>query len=139
MVSLKKYHVLCCPDCGHLRTGSSSGKTACPRCATSWNVGKGGETAGVLDSFWSIQEARASLAKHEAILSERREAARRLGTALAALKLKPGCTSEEFSAAYRARALEAHPDTNPNDATSEERMRRLNEAAECVRSIMCWQ
>ncbi len=138
MVSLKKYHVLSCPDCGHLRTGTSGGKTCCPRCATSWNISKGGETVGVLESFWRADDARAALAKHEAILLERREAARRLGTALATLKLKPGCTSDEFSSAYRARAMEVHPDQNQNNSASEERMRKLNEAAECVRNIMGW-
>ena len=138
MPLLKKYHVLSCPDCGHLRTGSSSGKTACPRCATSWSILKGGETTGVLDSFWTIAEARAALARHEAILTERRAAALRLGTALSTLGLRPGCSSEDFSAAYRAKAMEVHPDTNQDDPASAERMRRLNEAAECVRSIMGW-
>lgn len=138
MSSLKKYHVLSCPDCGHLRTGSSKGKTACPRCATSWNVLKDGQTVGVLGSFWKADEARAFLLEQQNILEERRQAARRLGAALSVLKLRPGCTSEDFTQAYRALALEAHPDQNAADPAAEARMRQINEAAECVRSIMGW-
>lgn len=45
-----------------------------------------------------------------------------------ALGLKEGATTKEIKKAYREKALECHPDTNPGDVEAEEKFKKISEA-----------
>ncbi|PIT85020.1 hypothetical protein COU37_00670 [Candidatus Micrarchaeota archaeon CG10_big_fil_rev_8_21_14_0_10_45_29] len=142
-VFLCKYHVLRCPKCGHVKTGTARSKTCCPSCAHSWEISKGGHTFGVLKSFWTPAEASAFAQQFK--MQREQARAKAIGeelevkTAFNMLGLSQGCSREDFVKEYRKRALMHHPDTNEENPAAQENFKQITNAAQQIRSAMGWQ
>ncbi len=50
------------------------------------------------------------------------------------LGIKEGASKDEVKKAYRKKALEAHPDKNPNDKKAADKFREINEAYESIKN-----